>query len=524
MPSKLRFTLIFLICCTAIQLNAQSQLFFQVSGNDYASHTLPTMDGGLLICGSNVDSLTNDVNPLIVKLDSVGNIVWSNLITAPSSEAINYALQYDDSSYLIVGLSNANSQIDYDAMAMRVNVDGSIRWIKNYATPDFENAGYACFDADQNAYVVGSVSQQAYILKIDTAGNILHSVILGNGLTSTFASVAYDNSAQTVVAVGRSANVGAAQCEMLIVRFDTALNIQRATAVADTNWLEGDCIRILNFGNYLISGATTISGFGDFDCIAIEMDTSGQIIWNTCIGGISGEAFYSIQVESDGFTFSGYTDSFGEGGLNDNSNTILCKLDLNGDTIWNKLFTGALNDEALRHEKYKGGYIIGAYGSMYNSNSLDFLTIKTDANGDNECESVKFYPDLIQINNLTSTQYVYAIFSQSFAVSSLLFNVSPIAINSSSACFPLGLPQDQLMVHDLIVYPNPANHTIYFTQDTFNYEKVQLLAVDGKVIRESAGTQLGHSWNLSDIASGIYVIKCTSSKISRYQQLIIQHQ
>ena len=82
------------------------------------------------------------------------------------------------------------------------------------------------------------------------------------------------------------------------------------------------------------------------------------------------------QTSDDGYIITGYTDT-----SSNSSDVFLIKTDINGDTLWTKIYSQINNDMGNSvQQTTDGGYIITGWTNSY-SNNYDILLIKTDDNG-----------------------------------------------------------------------------------------------------------------------------------------------
>ncbi|MGD9492984.1 MAG: hypothetical protein AB7V36_06475, partial [Bacteroidales bacterium] len=132
-------------------------------------------------------------------------------------------------------------------------------------------------------------------------------------------------------------------------------------------------------GNYAICGITDSYGYGNHDVYLIKIDQNGDTLWTKTYGGTGSDAGYSIiQTFDNGLVVAGNTGSFSPV----TASIYLIKTDETGDTLWTKTFYNQdVNTGYDVIETSDTGLLIG----VTLSNTLlthDYMLIKTNMNGD----------------------------------------------------------------------------------------------------------------------------------------------
>ncbi len=235
-----------------------------------------------------------------------------------------------DGGYVVSGDTNSSGAGGWDFWLFKTDANGNMLWNKTYGGALDETCGDMCLASDGgfalagNTRSFGAGGRDVYLVKTDSAGNMMWNRTYG----------------------------GAGDEYMLNV------------------------IRTSDSG-YMMSGYTSSFGAGGNDAWLIKTDANGVMQWNRTYGGNSTDMGYDlVQTGDGGYTFVGYTSSFGAGG----NDAWLVRTDANGNMLWNKTYGGNSTDQTYALARTSdGGYAIAGY-TMRGSNLSAYL-VRTDANG-----------------------------------------------------------------------------------------------------------------------------------------------
>jgi hypothetical protein len=208
----------------------------------------------------------------LVRIDSIGNIVWQNTIGGSSSDAITHLANTPDGGFIVTGYSFSN-------------ISG---------------------DKTENGH---NFSADYWILKIDSLGAIQwQNTIGGNG--SDLPLSAYSNADGTCIVAGYSSSGATGdKTEANLGGFDFwILKLSAAGGVLWQNTIGGNNSDIPNsvvpaidggiiIGGYSssgISGDKTEALIGITDYWLLKLNTSGNIVWQNTIGGTSDDYLFSV--------------------------------------------------------------------------------------------------------------------------------------------------------------------------------------------------------------------------------------
>lgn len=301
--------------------NIQWQKCFGGTSSDYASSIQQTSDGGYIISGTtfsnngDVSGFHGQSDYWIVKIDTVGNLQWQKSLggsytsTTPSGYDKAYSVKQTlDGGYVAIGRSSSNN--------------GDVTGLH------FTTWNYSDY----------------WIVKLNSAGNLLWQKCLGGYLDEEAHSIALSNDSGFVIVGNARSNDG-----------DVSGN-------HDTT------------GNYL-------------DYWVVKVNSVGNIIWQKCYGGTKNDKPSSIANTSDGgFVIAGNSESY-DGDVIGRFDTVsnvgwIIKIDSVGNLEWQKLLSGSAESIIQTQD---GGFLISGSLTPNDSNAylsyIDyFWMVKLDSN------------------------------------------------------------------------------------------------------------------------------------------------
>ncbi|MCV9928655.1 SBBP repeat-containing protein [Flavobacterium sp. LS1R49] len=276
-------------------------------------------------------------NIFITKLDAAGNFVWAKSIGGSNNDMGN---------------------------AIAVDATGNV-----YVTGTF--FGTIDFDPNAGVYNLTSNSSDIFVLKLDTAGNLVWAKAMGGAAADTGYSISVD-AAGNVYATGSffgtadfDPNIGvsyltsAGSLDIFVVKLDAAGNLVWAKALGGIGLDSGQGITTDAAGNVYTTGyfngtadldpgigVANFSSMGDNDIFVVKLDVSGNLVWAKTMGGTGADSGNAISVDTAGNVYT--TGSFfgtvdfdpGAGILNltsmGSSDIFISKLDVTGNLVWAK--------------------------------------------------------------------------------------------------------------------------------------------------------------------------------------------
>jgi hypothetical protein len=302
------------------------------SGGDAGYSIVTNAEGGYMLAAT---SYSNDgdvsgnrgmTDIWLVNVGRTGNILWQKSFGGSRSESVSSIVKSADGGYVIAGSTQSN---DGDV----TGTHGSIEFIL----------------------------WDAWVIKVDKAGNLLWQKALGGSSIDNALSITRSADGGYVVAGYTQSNDGdggnnhGIPADAWIIKLDGIGNVVWHKAYGGTNHDMAHSI-IATGSGYLITGQTEsnngdVSGnHGSADAWLFKLDGSGNLLWQKTFGGSRADHGRSVATGSDdGYILAGFTNS-NDGDVSGNHGGFydawVVKVDNNGNKLWQKAIGGSGGEEA----------------------------------------------------------------------------------------------------------------------------------------------------------------------------------
>lgn len=419
------------------------------TGIDSAQSIQPTPDGGYIMVGNaqsnngNLTGINFGGEAWVVKLDPTGTIVWQKLLSgygpSGSGNARAYSIQpTPDGGYYVAGMI---SPYYTNRWVAKLNSSGTIQWQNSYAGTSYDYL-----------FSIQTTSDNGYITAGQTNSNI---------------------SGQAGTVLGYHGNGDAYVGKIGI--FNTDIHWEKA--LGGTSSDQANSVQSTSDGGYIMAGYTystdgdVTGNHGGQDAWVVKLSAIGDLVWQKTLGGTSYDQANSVQSTSDGgylVVGNSYSIDGDVVGNHGDSDAWVVKLDATGSLIWQKTLGGTNSDNATSIQlAADGGSIVAGYTSSNNGDVAG-------NHGGGDAWVVKLGPEL---------------FTATFTVQVLR------------------------------LFPNPAKNIVYLqTSTNFSLDKIKITDLTGKVIlTQTTNTSLV---NIEALASGLYIVEALSGEEKYCSKLV----
>jgi len=214
------------------------------------------------------------------------------------------------------------------------------------------------------------------------------------------------------IIAGWTNSFGAGNSDVYLIKTDENGDTIWTKTYGGTEYDEVNEVQKTSDGGYIIAGGTYSFSAGNCDVYLIKTDADGDTVWTKTYGGIHGDYAYSVRQTSDGgYIIIGGTHPTGL----EMGDVYLIKTDMNGDTIWTKIY---------EHDGYDYAYSVqqtsdNGYIFVCNLNYVDINLTRTDENGDTIWTKIYGGADrdfAYSVQHTTDGGYIVAGYTFSFGV------------------------------------------------------------------------------------------------------------
>ncbi|RLD58530.1 MAG: hypothetical protein DRJ05_07885 [Bacteroidetes bacterium] len=492
----------------------------------------------------------------------------------------------NDKGYLIYGStesSDGNIEGHHglsDAWLIQIDSVGNLLWTKSYGGTKGEY-GEEILIADNNQYFLtglggsedGDISYDPYpnsmdywIVKIDSAGNIIWDKILGGTGIDWMRNAIVTNDGG-VLSLGISTSDDGdisnphGSWDLWMVKLNNNGEKQWDMSLGGIGSEGGASVKQTDEGGFIVVGSTDGRGGGNYDSTCnyhgvgyydvwvVKLDSSRNIEWQQCYGGTYGDGGLNIIETSSGYIVLGTTMS-NDGdvsGLNGppgpnseyGGDIWVFKIDKQGNLLWQNCLGGTYNDFAR---------------NIFSTSDGGFMIVGSTASDDGDVEGYHgidtgIYDDvwlakLDSLGNLTY-QYCYGGGGRETIYRGVVQNDDfnyVITLGTDTDPWQCGgqmwpdlrvveLYDSTVGISETLtnssafkIYPNPANSTLNVElPQNYNIENtvLEILDVNGRTILQKILTSVCMQLDISKLNSGLYFIKIRNNKTVITKKVII---
>lgn len=489
---------------------------------------IPTADGNYFASGYGMGT---NVDACLSKIDRDGNVIWTRAFGDPNNggnaEIVYAVLESSKGYYIGVGATLNSTQTKYDGIFVCYDRVGNLLWRR---VIDYFSDSYlhSVIELPDGSFVAGSNNYSTTyptLVRVDSLGNLKHIRAINHSACTT-SSLSIDRirySAGVYTIAGQTECSGAGALDFYIMKMDTAGNIlwHKTIGTPLNDYLYD--FNNTSDGGYVLCGMKEESGINGGNAYIVKLDASANLAWTKVIGqaAINYQDYIYSVVERNGTLIFG-------GDLYNVSSTFyepwLMATDLNGNILWSHKTPTTNYLNSMKQICLNPDGSVAATGIYQNNvdNIHKWLMHKYDAGGNSCCTQ----------NATTNVNYTAGTLITSTGLSTSISS-AVTSINFLPVTYTGYTNSDCSNATSVNYYPN-ENHENYFTlypnpSSTENCIKIKDKQVDIVEVYTLLGNSVpfeqsveGNETKIVLRNAGVYFIKLIGEGHEEVQKLIVR--
>lgn len=455
------------------------------NGADFGHGIVQLEDSSYVITGSSSSFSDSPSQAFLLKVDSVGNYIWSNHYGGSEMESGRRVLYQQNFGFFICGYTNSIGNGGFDYYLAKVNENASLEWEASYGGSGWEKVHDAAMTLDTGTIMVGETSSNAtdnkdmYIVRTDSNGDTLWTKTMGGPGDDFISSIRrYDD---TLYALGGQkwiSDSSMVKGYMALIHEDGTMYWEDTMGRSGNYWIhdiEFEGTRIVGVGGTSGENKDGIdfyfypATFGGDALGPLEVGNPGDEdhVLITTYG--PDDDFHIVSTNIDQWTF--------EGGIDTRVHKFLPNMAWqNGFTIGNP--GPDVPGEIIRTSD--GGAILVGYTTGVVS-------------GGNEVFVAKIGPGDAVYPNPQMDLIIEAI---------------------------VDVDEVEAAIGSLSVYPNPATNILQIETENQGYSEVRIVDASGKVVAlENISFKL--TMSLEELTTGWYLLEVSGAKMETVRRKVV---
>lgn len=533
---KLSFSIVFFVLLSSLSF---AQTIFQKayggSAMDEGKSVCTTFDGGYVIAGTTTSFGSGGRDILVIKTDASGDTSWTKTFGGDTDNEYGFCIQQTaDSGYIISGVTSSFYDAAGDMYIIKLNAVGDTSWTRTLGGIGYEWGAYVQQTNDGGFILAGQTPAygaggfDAYLIKMTSLATIAWTKTYG-GSGGEFATAVQQTTDGGYIFTGTIGSYGAGGSDFYLVKTDSLGNAIWKKAIGNSGFESAAAVRQTTDGGYIIAGTSeeALGPLGPDMCL-IKTNALGDTLWSKLYGGaMIDECYDAIQTADGGYILCGKSFSFSTAGDYD---VYVVKTNNQGVVQWSKTYGSSANSSANEigysiKQCADGGYIISGESLFgFGAGLKNMYLIKTDSLGNSGCH---------QGNAATiTTHFLPEVMAPPTTVASGTSMYRPTTLVNSGTiqttiCYSVinGINTHET-TQQVSLYPNPFSQQVTIAlNEIVQVNEVKIFNLMGQEVyhqqlTNSTTNSNEISLNLSTLKSGIYMCKLSGANYSATVKLV----
>ena len=231
---------------------------------------------------------------LCVSLLSYGQNSFFKLYSGSGYDRGEGIVQLEDSSYVVTGSSSSWSESS-QAFLLKIDTAGNYLWSQSYGGPESEEGKRVLYNADLGFYIAGfsnsfgSGDFDAYLVKTDLNGNKLWEKTYGKPSNWERINDAIWTKDSTILMVGEVQATNGAASDILIIHADKNGDTLWTKTIGSIGEDRANSIISVQDSLFIIGGEMFIPDSNLVKGFILKMNVQGTIIWENMVSDLAGK-------------------------------------------------------------------------------------------------------------------------------------------------------------------------------------------------------------------------------------------
>jgi hypothetical protein len=414
---------------------------------EYAKGIAVDGSGNIYVVGSShgawgtpIIGFAGDVDGFVVKLNANGVLQWHTFLGGTDEDYCGDITLDGSGNVYVVGTSKTTwgtPRNPYtggrEVFIAKLDSNGNLLGNTFMGSIAADNGNQIACDMSGNVYVTGTSSDtwgtpingysggsDAFVVKINSSGNVQWSTFMGSANHDGGDTIALDGSGNVYVAGTSNATWGTPNVayggddDFFVAKLSNSGSLQwnTFTGMSDRERSAGIALDIS--GNIYVAGRTTVlPPTGDWEAHVLKLDNNGLFGWDLTFGSASSDQAWGIDVDTSGFIYVTGVSAAAWGSPievhNGGSDAFIAKINSSGVLQWNTFAGSAGSDVAnpivldSSGTIYLAGYSAETWGTPVNPHTGDgmgdafvaMFSIEPDINVEFRSDRI---PDGVNVN------------------------------------------------------------------------------------------------------------------------------
>lgn len=328
-------------------------------------------DGSIVCVGTR--AVGRNYDGFVLRLSPDGHVLWAVAVGGSGYESFRDCILSSKNTIWAIGYTTSYGNGSYDVFLVELSLNGSV--LRAFAVGGEEaDIGQSLVEAENGLIVVGYTSSYGvggydlFFFRISGSGDIVWAKALGE--------MKYDDVGREIckapdggyLIVGDTWGFGVGMNDFMLVKLNEHGYVEWVKTIGGGGYDEADRVLVLDDG-YLITGASWSYGYGYDDAFIVRTDLKGEVVWALSVGGEEHDVAHEAIWCNGSYVVVGATSSFGGGDYD----CFVVVVEEGGNISRGVCFGGKFYEAGHMIFSINGEYVVVGYSSSLRKNFRDVL-------------------------------------------------------------------------------------------------------------------------------------------------------